>query len=169
MLFEPKPWTNPRIRLYHGTIAEYAQEIVHEGVAVARGRGGTDFGPGFYTTTLERQAQLWANQLARYGAAPAVVQLDVEREDLAWLDTLAWVRGDFEADDFWSFVVHCRLGAPDHGRVGDSGGLYDVVIGPVASFWQQRALIAGADQISFHTAAAEQVLNSSARDWKWLL
>lgn len=157
------------VRLYHGTVQPHAGRIVDAGVDLSRVQAGTDFGPGFYTTTVERQAKHWAYRLATQQAATsaAVVRLDMDRDELARLDTLAFARGDFEAEDFWSFVVHCRKGAPDHARGGH--GFYDVVIGPVASFWQQRALIYGADQISFHTAAAERVLNSSPRmvTWTW--
>jgi hypothetical protein len=169
MLFPPAPWTNTVVRLYHGTVESYAASLVSGGVVVSAGRTHTDFGPGFYTTTLERQAQSWAYQLAqqRSGEAAAVVAVDVDRDELAWLDTLAFVRGDFDSEDFWSFVVHCRSGAKDHGRAGDPRGLYDLVIGPVASFWQQRVTIDGADQVSFHTSAAERVLNSSDRFVAW--
>jgi hypothetical protein len=35
---------------------------------------------------------------------PAVVELRLSRNDLATLQSLAFVRGDFAADDFWSLV-----------------------------------------------------------------
>jgi hypothetical protein len=169
MLYPPALWTNGPVRLYHGTVETHARAIVAAGVSVVRGRTGTDFGPGFYTTTLERQAKTWAYQLARRnrGARAAVVAVDVDREVLASLETLAFVRGDFDAEDYWSLVVHCRTGAIHHGRKRSSR-LYDVVVGPVASFWQQRLLIQGVDQASFHTPAAESVLNSSKRFVSWV-
>jgi hypothetical protein len=100
-----------------------------------------------------------------------VVGVDVDRDQLARLDHLAFVRGEPEAEDYWSFVIHCRSGAPDHGRAAHPSRFYDVVIGPVSAFWQQRLAIAGSDQISFHTDAAERVLNSSERvvSWTWSL
>ena len=123
-----------------------------------------------YTTTLERQAQSWAYQAAERitGETAAVIRIEVDRDELAGLHALAFVRGDFDAEDYWSFVVHCRSGARDHRRAGHPGGLYDLVIGPVASFWRQRTTIAGSDQISFHTVAAETVLNSSPRLLTWI-
>jgi hypothetical protein len=69
------------------------------------------------------------------------------------------VRGDFDAEHYWSLVHHCRLGAADHAR--PVSGWYDVVYGPVAAFWNQRMAIGDADQISFHTAAAETLLNNA--------
>ena len=168
MLYPPSPWTNSSVRLYHGTVERSASAIVSGGVNVSLGRSGTDFGPGFYTTTLERQAMTWAYQLAmrRPGARAAVVAFDVDRDALAGLDTLAFVRGDFYAEDFWSLVVHCRSGAHHHHRLR-APHRYDVVVGPVASFWQQRLIIADVDQMSFHTAGAQSVLNVSRRSVSW--
>ena len=162
------PWTNQDLVLYHGTIDTFAAAIVAGPILTSRGRTHTDFGPGFYTTTIRRQAHMWAAQIAatRPGTTAAVVQLVVSREDLAGLDALAFVRGDFHADDFWSLVHYCRQGAIDHGRLPvapHSASKYDVVYGPVAAFWNQRMAIADADQVSFHTPRAEVVLNRCAR------
>lgn len=173
MLFPPSRWLNAPLRLYHGTTLPGARQIHEEGVRVSRGRVGTDFGPGFYATTVERQAWTWAWQLGeRRRAVPAVVAADVDREALGRLAVLAFVRGDFDAADFWSFVVHCREGARGHRRTPATGtpgigiqsalapgGLYDMVVGPVVAFWRQRVTLSDTDQISFHTAAAEDVLN----------
>jgi hypothetical protein len=64
------------------------------------------------------QAERWANDLAAQtaGAAPAVLEFTGERNDLALLDTLFFVRGTAAAVDFWSFVQFCRSSATDHGR-----------------------------------------------------
>ena len=131
---------------------------------MSRGRTRTDFGPGFYTTTLLRQAHTWAAEIAasKVGTKPAVIEITVRREDLAQLETLAFARGDFHADDYWSLVHHCRKGAMDHGRVLPKT-YYDLVYGPVAAFWNQRMTIADADQVSFHTTNAEAILNKSVR------
>jgi hypothetical protein len=157
------------LRLYHGTTADAARDIVRNGVAISRGTARRDFGRGFYTTTLQRQARNWAYEVAgeRGAVAAAVVRLDIARDSLATLATLAFVRGDFHASDYWSFVVHCRSGATDHGRINCMHGMYDVVVGPVAAYWQQRAALYDSDQFSFHTAAAEAALNGSARVISW--
>jgi hypothetical protein len=169
MLYPPPPWTNSIVRLYHGTTFDDARVIAEQGAAVARGSGGRDFGRAFYTTTVERQARTWAVEVARERGRElaAVVRFDVDREALAALETLTFVRGDFDADDYWSFVVHCRSGGTDHARIRRSHGLYDVVIGPVAAFWRQRLTIEGADQMSFHTEASEAALNTSSRSISW--
>jgi len=153
-------WRNQPIRLYHGTLASDARSVIQR-IQVSRGAIYRDFGRGFYTTTDLRQAAKWANHLAQAqnGAKAAVVELVLDRDRLAELDCLAFVRGDENAHDFWSFVRHCREGRTAHG----SRGYYDVVVGPVAAFWEQRYVIQGCDQVSFHTPRAERFLNSSAR------
>jgi hypothetical protein len=117
IVFPPPAWANQNIVVYHGAVDPTLT-----------------FGPGFYTTTMKRQAQMWAAQISasRPGTAPAVIEISIPRTSLAKLDTLAFVRGDFDADDYWSLIHHCRKGAD-------------------------------ADQISFHTTSAEAVLNSSLR------
>ena len=74
------------------------------------GGKGRDFGRGFYTTTVIQQARAWAwqrcfdhNADLAPGASPAtpeVVVFRVDREALAKLDFLVFVRGDFR----WSLL-----------------------------------------------------------------
>lgn len=157
----PPLWANQLLTVYHGTLDIYVPSIL-QGVDPDRGRIGADFGPGFYTTTIDRQALSWAWQLAqrRPGSLPAVVRFDIDRDVLATLDSLWFVRGGFDAGDFWSLVFSCREGATGHSRTANRGW-YDVVVGPVAASWRQRLIIHDADQVSFHTARATQVLNVS--------
>ena len=169
-IHEPKKWTNQDLVLYHGTTDRYANAIVEE-VDVSKGKPYKDFGPGFYTTTLQRQAEYWAYQLASAEAVsgklvrPSVVRLQVSRTLVGELShVLTFVGGYFEDEDFWSFVFHCRSGSLHHNTGRPGGGLYDVVYGPVSAFWQKRSAMQRADQISFHTAAAQLVLNQSARE-----
>lgn len=165
IVYPAPPWANPDIVLYHGAADTLVPAIVAGPVQTSVGKPYADFGRGFYTTTILRQAHTWAAQIAasRPGTHAAVIEIVVRRDDLASLETLAFVRGDFHADDLWSLIHHCRSGATGHGRAGGFNPYYDVVYGPVAAFWNQRMVIAGADQISFHTTAAETVLNSSRR------
>jgi hypothetical protein len=164
IVYPPPVWINQDIILFHGTVDTYAGSILTGPVLVSRGRTHTDFGPGFYTTTLVRQAHTWAAQIAssKPGTKAAVIEFVIAREELAQLQSLAFARGDFHADDFWSLIHHCRNGASDHRRVAPAS-YYDIIYGPVAAFWNQRMMIADADQISFHTPAAEAVLNKSVR------
>lgn len=116
-------WSNPPVVLYHGTFSDAANNIL-TGVNLAHSRNFLDFGPGFYTTTNLRQARFWSRLKAeRFGQAPVVVRFMVSRDMLAALDVLAFVRGDPLAEDFWSFVYHCRYDSPGRNRwaMGESG------------------------------------------------
>ena len=130
IIFPPQVWSNQHIVLYHGTIDTFVTAIVNGPIQTSKGKTHTDFGPGFYTTTLKRQAHTWAAQIAasRPGARAAVVELQISRSDLATLETLAFVRGDFYADDFWSLVHYCRMGATDHLRASNPPSFYDCLL-----------------------------------------
>ena len=95
ILHSALPWVHPRNRhldLWHGCTTEDKNEIEHLGVDPLEGRPNTDFGRGFYTTTLERQARHWA--WARYydpkfarktGVQPVILRFKVDRHELAKL------------------------------------------------------------------------------------
>jgi len=156
-------WTNRPIHLFHGTTLLSAQSIKTGGVDLDRCRERTDFGCGFYTTTLEASAWDMARKKAdTLGGQPrAVIRLRLDRYGLGLLKTLAFVRGTLDATDFWSYVYSSRNGLSFHAGAQD---IYDVVYGPVARSWSGPAnskLYEGYDQISFHTAAAVLLLNDS--------
>jgi hypothetical protein len=158
----PPIWSNGPLFLYHGTLATHAASIQAHGVNPLKGRPGTDFGPGFYTTTMEGHAKSWAWILATAStvggtlSAGAVVRLEVDRDALARLESIGFIRGDYDAEDFWSLVFHCRGGALGHAR--PAAAYYDAAYGPVASFWMQRNAMSGRDQISFHSSACTPIL-----------
>lgn len=160
---KPKRWSNQNLLLYHGTLDIHVSSIL-SAISLSAGRTHTDFGQGFYTTTVLRQAEAWAWTLSQRkpGTKPAVIRFTLKRDDLAVLETLYFVRGSFDADDFWSLIFHCRYGRTPHGRKRGSAA-YDVVVGPVAASWQQRLAIFDADQISFHTLKAIGLLNKSKK------
>ena len=93
-------WNDQDIVLYHGTLDTHVASIL-QGVDLNQCQHLRDFGRGFYTTTKRTQAERWANDLAARssGAAPAVIKFNVERNDLALLDTLVFVRGTVAAVD----------------------------------------------------------------------
>ena len=172
---EPRSWINQDIHLFHGTLDLHVDGIQRQ-VDVARGKTGTDFGRDFYTTTIRRQARVWAWQIAeKYNAAredqesealPVVIRFRVSRDKLANLDTLVFLRGAPKAEDYWSFVHHCRSGFAGHERDCESlvgEGWYDIVMGPAAAAWRTRLAILGSDQISFHTERAARVLSESRK------
>lgn len=156
----PPLWRNQLIRLYHGTLDVHVASIL-SGIDPSVGHAYTDFGQGFYTTTWESQAREWASELARAtSASPVVVTFEVDRDALTSFDALWFVRGRYDADDYWSLVFHCRAGQPQHVRTRNQGW-YDIVVGPVAASWRRRLAIPDYDQISFHTQRVCQVLDNS--------
>jgi Protein of unknown function (DUF3990) len=152
--------THQPIELYHGTAALFVPSIL-SGVDVKAGNRFTDFGLGFYATTLLRQARFWARRVAfRYNSLPAVVHFTVDRTALARLDTLWFVRGGRDAVDYWSLVRHCRLGG-DQRRAGRKKW-YDVVVGPVARRWLVEVEAdPDYDQASFHSSRVARLLDAS--------
>jgi len=58
ILYPPPLWSNQDIVLYHGTVDTYVSALTTGAVRVSLGKAGTDFGPGFYTTTVQRQARM---------------------------------------------------------------------------------------------------------------
>ena len=116
-------WNDQDIVLYHGTLDAHVASIL-QAVDLNQCKHFRDFGRGFYTTTKRTQAERWANDRAVQiaGAVPAVIEFTVERNDIALLDALFFVRGTAAAVDFWSFVQFCRSSATDHGRAHASLG-----------------------------------------------
>jgi hypothetical protein len=153
-------WANPPITLYHGTLLSHAEAIAHTGVDPSKGRALTDFGRGFYATTDERAAWEWSNRkVERLGGEPSIVRMVVDRRALSRLDSIVFIRGSASAGEYWTFVRHCRAGMPHDPA---TGGYYDVAYGPVAKVWsidRKSAVWADYDQISFHTRAAQDILN----------
>jgi hypothetical protein len=157
-------WLDQDIVLYHGTTDVHVQAVLHA-VDETKGNGQKDFGQGFYTTTRADKALDWAIRKAHVaGGDAAVVRFTVERNDLADLATLFFVRGEPNSVDFWSFVQYCRtVGVGGgHNRLYVAGW-YDLVAGPVTGTWKRQTVIADADQISFHTSQAVGVLNNSVK------
>lgn len=165
--------------LWHGCTS-YDVPSLQGGIDPMKGRIDTDFGRGFYTTTISRQARHWAwnryydllYKSRRPGSGPLqpmLVEFRVPRHELASLSCLAFGPGDYDNQDYWSLVQHCRQSGP----LGSSaivnhhfgprslcpGDWYDIVCGPVSAFWEQRAAMQSADQVSFHTYDAAVVLN----------
>lgn len=175
-----KPDLSEYVILWHGCTAYAKNQIEAHGIDLTRCAVDTDFGRGFYTTTLERQARLWAwDQFYRWqaknplatGNQPVVLRFRVRRysvsprtsardDGLDKLLSLQFVRGDYDSEEYWSLVQHCRRSVPadpvagtpevvhDHKR--PTRGWYQLVCGPVAAFWRQRVAMTGADQFSFH-------------------
>ena len=57
------------MRVYHG-----GTDIV-KNPNVTKGRGGLDFGIGFYITDIKQQAESWADRMARKRLADGLVNI----------------------------------------------------------------------------------------------
>lgn len=139
--YKAPDWASSRsesVVLWHGTTS-VAREGVERRIDLTKCAADTDFGRGFYTTTLERQAKLWAwEQFAKWkeqhppGALmnPVVMRFRVRRfatskeprrpaeRGLDSLSSLHFVRGGFENEEFWSLVQHCRSSRAADARTG---------------------------------------------------
>jgi Protein of unknown function (DUF3990) len=169
-------WSNPPVALYHGTKTYALRSSWTSGNPLTLGqklafaidwnrcRQGTDFSRGFYTTTSRHQASQWANNSVRslqkqagaWAADAVLLRFEVDRDQLALLDVLAFVR---DSADYYEFVRFCRGqkwgpadAPPTHGRAAPKPA-YDVVLGPV-TVGRQNLIIQGGDQVSFHSDAA---------------
>lgn len=102
--------------LYHGTVAEFEQ------ILLSKSHNRRDFGVGFYTTILEKQAKEWGYRLSlREKKKQYYVYQYIFRES----DNLLIKRFDALDKEWLEFIKDNR----------SKGGLqhsYDVVIGPVA-------------------------------------
>ena len=153
------------MRVYHGSTVEVRKP------SLRYGRERTDFGRGFYTTTLAEQAERWATIKKERSNAPKAIVSIYEIDDALLTDAAPHIREFHGVDEAWlNFVVGCRKeNAVNHE--------YDLVFGPVANdnvfltvnLYETGALDAKAaieqlrayktyDQLSFHTKRVIGVL-----------
>jgi len=172
----PPSWSkyHTHIFLWHGCLNSDVKNIVTNGIDLSRSRNSLDFGRGFYTTTKRVQAEKWAQKKYlnitpsdRAATRPAVIRFRVPLAQLAAVESLMFVRGDFDNDVFWSLVHHCRRSTTMAARTHlhparrPPEDWFDVVCGPLAAVWPPtgREVIPESDQFSFHTDAAIAILN----------
>lgn len=92
--------------LYHGTIEEYAKDIINTGVKIVNQNKALDFGPGFYATPSYESAVKWAKRKSIiHGGKASVISIHVDGE---MIDQIAI---KFEDDLRWArFIVNNRNG-----------------------------------------------------------
>lgn len=151
--------------LYHGSTMAVRKPIV------SRGRGKTDFGKGFYTTTSREQAEKWAQIKRERMGDEAHAIVSVFELDDAVLNNPAYHTRHFDGAtaEWLDFVVGNRRGEVHHN--------FDLIMGPVANdklyatitLYENGILDANAaieqlnthqlfDQLSFHTTKACKLL-----------
>lgn len=151
--------------LYHGSTMAVRKPIV------SRGRGKTDFGKGFYTTTSREQAEKWAQiKRDRMGDEAHAIVSVFELDETVLNNPVYHTRHFDGATAEWlDFVVGNRRGEVYHN--------FDLIMGPVANdklyatitLYENGILDANAaieqlnthqlfDQLSFHTTKACKLL-----------
>ena len=151
--------------LYHGSTMAVRKPIV------SRGRGKTDFGKGFYTTTSREQAEKWAQiKRDRMGDEAHAIVSVFELDDAVLNNpTYHTMHFDGATAEWLDFVVGNRRGEVHHN--------FDLIMGPVANdklyatitLYENGILDANAaieqlnthqlfDQLSFHTTKACKLL-----------
>ena len=151
--------------LYHGSTMAVRKPIV------SRGRGKTDFGKGFYTTTSREQAEKWAQiKRDRMGDEAHAIVSVFELDDAVLNNpTYHTMHFDGATAEWLDFVVGNRRGVVHHN--------FDLIMGPVANdklyatitLYENGILDANAaieqlnthqlfDQLSFHTTKACKLL-----------
>lgn len=138
-------WDDQAATFYHGTDSLSATSIRLYGIDTSNFRRKSDFGAGFYVTTVVHQAEQWANRRCRKraGTTAEVLKYELERSSIETLRHLAFVVDD---NDYYDFIAYCRSGAANHGPNRPSQ--YEVVLGPV-SLWPQKLVLASCDQLLF--------------------
>jgi len=108
------------MKVYHGSLNQVKKPNVK------RGRPGTDFGEGFYTTTNFEQARRWAiNKQKRTGRKyKAIVNTYDIADNILDIDKFIVKKFDSPDREWLSFVVNCRNSIPHD---------YNIVFGPVAN------------------------------------
>lgn len=103
--------------LYHGSFA--AVPVPDLSFA----RDTTDFGRGFYTTTIQSQAEKWAERYKRRQGSGIVSVYEVDVDALKNSESV--LEFDNYSIEWLDYIVQCRQGL--------SAGDYDLVIGGIAN------------------------------------
>ena len=103
--------------LYHGSL-----EAI-EKPDISFSRNNTDFGKGFYTTTIKSQAEKWTNRIKRRFGYGTISIYEVN--DLELKENLSILEFDTYSTEWLDFIVKSRK--------GELVGSYDLVIGGVAN------------------------------------
>lgn len=128
------------MKLYHGTNASSAYNILNEGIDLLKSMPYLDFGQGFYTTNDKKKAEKRARKKTadynrRYHAAerPCIVEVSIDEHRMSELH----IKQFENADEQWcQFVTNNRFSLEFLNRKGISNhnkdNKYDIVCGNIA-------------------------------------
>ena len=103
--------------LYHGS------RYTIEKPDISFSRNNTDFGKGFYTTTIKSQAINWTGRFKRRFGYGTVSMYDVDELDLR--KSVSILEFETYSEPWLEYIVKCRR--------GEFSGNYDLVIGGIAN------------------------------------
>ena len=114
--------------LYHGSYAYF------EKIDLNKGRKFKDFGQGFYTTKIEKQARQWAqNMSARFGSEFGFVSIYHCDESL--FKSLQYLHFDKPTEEWAYFIMNNRNNefTDFETQINNLRNQFDIVEGPVAN------------------------------------
>ena len=102
--------------LYHGSYQEILKpDLMHS-------RENVDFGRGFYTTPIYKQADNWCSKFKRRGKNAVISKYEFDENSYNKLKVL---RFDSYSEEWLDFILSCRKGKDNTD--------YDIVVGGVAN------------------------------------
>lgn len=147
--------------VYHGT------DTLFDQIELNKSKDKRDFGKGFYTTTIEAQAESWARNM----------RIRRQSKD-AWVNVYELtITDDLEVKEFDGLTVEWLNFVKDNRSLGGAQHQYDIVMGPVADdntlvtvmryiegvytaeeAIKRLAFFKTNDQVAFHTEKALECL-----------
>ena len=105
------------MKLYHGSFTA----IPNPNLSFSRDT--TDFGKGFYTTTIQTQAEKWAARYKRRQGSGIVSVYEIDEDELR--KNVPVLEFDAYSVEWLDFIIRCRRGEP--------AGNYGLIIGGIAN------------------------------------
>ena len=105
------------MKLYHGSFT------VVPNPDLSFSRDTTDFGKGFYTTTIQTQAEKWAARYKRRQGRGFVSLYEIDEDELR--KNAPVLEFNAYSDEWLDFIIRCRR--------GESAGNYGLIIGGIAN------------------------------------
>jgi hypothetical protein len=105
------------MKLYHGSFTAIPEPDL------SFSRDNTDFGKGFYTTTIQLQAEKWAARYKRRQGCGMVSVYEIDEDALR--KNVSVLEFDTYSVEWLDFIIERRR--------GESSGNYDLIIGGIAN------------------------------------
>jgi hypothetical protein len=105
------------MKLYHGSFTAIPNPDL------AFSRDTTDFGKGFYTTTIQFQAEKWAARYKRRQGVGVVSLYEIDEDELR--KNVSLLEFDTYSVEWLDFIIKCRR--------GELAGNYDLITGGIAN------------------------------------